>query len=120
MSASTAPQPVIAQLVETMRALAGPHPAFRPAPAKGLVGGRPRAPAAGNPARAGGRGSAASPPAAAAFAGRLTQQPGPASSARPSCHAEHAFLPTAADGSQRFGRYHCVPEAGEAALSPDE
>src|SRR5580765_8261601 len=33
--------PVIAQIVETMRTLAGPHPGFRPVHAKGLVcGGR--------------------------------------------------------------------------------
>jgi catalase len=25
-----------------------------------------------------------------------------------------------ADGSRRFGRYHFVPEAGEAVLSPEE
>ena len=33
---TTAPT-VIAQLVETMRALAGPHPGFRPVHAKGIV-----------------------------------------------------------------------------------
>jgi catalase len=37
MSPSEAPQAVIAQLVETMRALAGAHPGFRPAHAKGIV-----------------------------------------------------------------------------------
>jgi len=37
MSASAAPGAVIAQLVETMRALAGPHPGFRPVHAKGIV-----------------------------------------------------------------------------------
>src|SRR5437016_516488 len=37
MSASTAPTNVIAQLVETMRALAGSHPGFRPVHAKGIV-----------------------------------------------------------------------------------
>jgi catalase len=37
MTASTAPRTVVAQLVDTMRALAGPHPSFRPAHAKGLV-----------------------------------------------------------------------------------
>src|SRR5206468_12943940 len=47
MSASAAPQPVIAQLVETMRALAGPHPGFRPAHAKGLVCAGAFRPAAG-------------------------------------------------------------------------
>ena len=59
-------------------------------------------------------------PAAAAFIGRLTQKPIPASYAQASFHAEHAFRFTAADGSSRFGRYHFVPEAGEAYLSPDE
>ena len=37
MSGSTAPGTVVAQLVETMRALAGSHPGFRPAHAKGIV-----------------------------------------------------------------------------------
>jgi catalase len=37
MSQSAAPGTPIAQLVETMRALAGSHPGFRPAHAKGLV-----------------------------------------------------------------------------------
>src|SRR5262245_19319360 len=37
MSASPAQSPVVAQLVETMRALAGSHPGFRPAHAKGIV-----------------------------------------------------------------------------------
>jgi catalase len=61
----------------------------------------------------------ASHPATAAFIGRFMQKPVPASYAQTSYHAEHAFLFTAADGSQRFGRYHFIPEAGEAALSPD-
>jgi catalase len=34
---SATPPTVVAQLVETMRALAGPHPGFRPVHAKGLV-----------------------------------------------------------------------------------
>src|SRR5437879_9382708 len=38
MPASVAPNTVVAQLVETMRALAGSHPGFRPAHAKGIVG----------------------------------------------------------------------------------
>jgi catalase len=59
-------------------------------------------------------------PAAQAFIGRLMQKPGPASYARTSYHAEHAFLFTAADASRRFGRYHFVPEAGETSLSPDD
>jgi catalase len=33
-------------------------------------------------------------------------------------HAEHAFRFTASDGTSRFGRYHFIPEAGEAYLSP--
>src|SRR6202521_287955 len=37
MSGSAAPGTVIAQLVETMRALAGAHPGFRPVHAKGIV-----------------------------------------------------------------------------------
>ncbi len=37
MSGSTAPKTVVAQLVETMRALAGSHPGFRAAHAKGIV-----------------------------------------------------------------------------------
>ena len=37
MSETVAPRTVIAQLVETMRALAGSHPGFRPVHAKGLV-----------------------------------------------------------------------------------
>ena len=37
MSETVAPRIVIAQLVETMRALAGSHPGFRPVHAKGIV-----------------------------------------------------------------------------------
>jgi catalase len=37
MPASTTPDSVIRELVDTMRALAGPHPGFRPVHAKGLV-----------------------------------------------------------------------------------
>src|SRR6266704_1042820 len=37
MPASVAPNTVVAQLVETMRALAGSHPGFRPVHAKGIV-----------------------------------------------------------------------------------
>src|SRR5260370_33257881 len=37
MSGSAASPTVVAQLVETMRALAGPHLGFRPVHAKGLV-----------------------------------------------------------------------------------
>ena len=37
MSAATTPRPVIAEIVDTLRALAGPHPGFRPVHAKGIV-----------------------------------------------------------------------------------
>ncbi len=37
MAESAASRTVIAQLIETMRALAGPHPGFRPVHAKGIV-----------------------------------------------------------------------------------
>jgi catalase len=37
MAETVAPRPIIAQLVETMRALAGAHPGFRPVHAKGIV-----------------------------------------------------------------------------------
>jgi hypothetical protein len=37
MSEPTASLTVVAQLVETMRALAGSHPGFRPVHAKGIV-----------------------------------------------------------------------------------
>jgi catalase len=37
MSASVTPEPVIRQIVDAMRTLAGPHPGFRPVHAKGLV-----------------------------------------------------------------------------------
>lgn len=59
-------------------------------------------------------------PAAGAFIERVTKKPVPASYARASYHAEHAFLFTAADGTSRFGRYRWMPDAGEAYLSPDE
>ncbi len=46
MSPSATPEPVIRQIVDTMRALAGLHPGFRPVHAKGLVcSGMFRAPA---------------------------------------------------------------------------
>jgi catalase len=204
MSASAAPQTVVAQLVETMRTLAGPHPGFRPAHAKGIVcagtfrpspdarrmtraahlqgepvptvvrfsnsSGNPEVhdgqpgvralsvkfrlrdgktadilansiegfpartpeefleflraqlpdPATGKPAPDAVPKFLGSHPAAAAFIGRLMQKPVPASYAQASYHAEHAFLLTAADGSRRFGRYHFVPDAGEAFLSPED
>jgi catalase len=59
-------------------------------------------------------------PSAAAFIERLTQKPVPASYGQSSYHAEHAYEFTAADGSSRFGRYHWIPVAGEAWLSPDD
>jgi catalase len=204
MSPAATPKTVIAELVETMRALAGSHPGFRPAHAKGIVcagtfrasaearrvsraphlqgasvptvirfsnaSGNPdvhdgapnvralsvkfqlpdgtitdvlansiegfpartpeefleflRAqlpdPATGKPAPDAVPKFLANHPGAKAFVGRLMQKPVPASYAQTSYHAEHAFLFTAADGSRRFGRYHFVPEAGEASLSPDD
>jgi catalase len=201
---ATASQTVIAQIVDTLQALAGSHPGFRPVHAKGLVctGSFRAAPAArgitraahfsGNPVpvvvrfanasgnpevhdgAAGVRSMAvkfqldggksadilgnsvegfpvrtpedflaflraqlpdpstgrpdpdavprflAGHPSAPAFIARLTARPVPASYARSSYHAEHAFLFTAADGTSRYGRYHWQPEAGESYLSPDE
>jgi catalase len=204
MSAPAAPKTLVAQIVETMRELAGSHPGFRPAHAKGIVcsgafsashdarrvsraphlqggsvptvirfsnaSGNPdvhdgspsvrslsvkfqlpdravadilansiegfmartpeefleflRAqlpdPATGKPAADAVPKVLANHPGAKAFVGRLMQKPVPASYAQTSYHAEHAFLFTAADASRRFGRYHFVPEAGEASLSPDD
>ena len=57
-------------------------------------------------------------PGAAAFVGRLMQKPIPASYAQSSYHAEHAFVFVAADGTRRHGRYHWLPDAGEAFLTP--
>ncbi len=59
-------------------------------------------------------------PVAAAFVGRLMQKPIPASYAQASYHAEHAFRFIAADGTSRFGRYHFLPDAGEAYLTPED
>ena len=59
-------------------------------------------------------------PAARAFIERLMQKPVPASYGQASYHAEHAFRFNSADGTSRFGRYHWVPELGEAYLSPDD
>ena len=204
MSASAAPDTVIAQLVKAMRTLAGSHPGFRPVHAKGIVcsgtfRGAPQARdvsralhlqgqavptvirfanASGNPGVHDGVASTRSlaakfqlpdgknadilansvegfpvrtpedllaflraqlpdsvtgqpapdaiprfvetHPAARAFIERLTQKPVPASYGQASYHGEHAFRFTASDGTSRFGRYHWVPEAGEAYLSPDE
>jgi catalase len=204
MPGSAAPGTVVARLVETMRALAGSHPGFRAAHAKGIVCSGmfhastdarrvSRAPhlqgqavpavirfsnASGNPEVHDGLANVralavkfqlpdgksadilansiegfvartpeeflaflqaqlpdpvtgrpvpdavprflGSHPAAGAFVGRLMKNPVPASYAQTSYHAEHAFLFTAADGTSRFGRYHFVPEAGEASLSPDD
>jgi len=44
----------------------------------------------------------------------------PASYGQSSYHSEHAFRFNSADGTGRFGRYHWMPEAGEAYLSPDD
>jgi catalase len=195
---------VIAQIVETMRTLAGPHPGFRPVHAKGLVCAgsfRPSpdarrvsraahlqgaavpatirfANASGNPDVPDGapgvrsmavklqlpdgtqtdilgnsiEGFVASTPeqlleflraqlpdpatgtpdpqalpkylgthpGAAGFVQRVGQKPIPASYAQAAYHAEHAFRFTAANGTSVFGRYHFLPEAGEAYLSPGE
>jgi catalase len=195
---------VIAHLVETMRALAGPHPGFRPVHAKGIVcagtfrGGpealrASRAPhlqgqtvptvvrfsnSNGNPDVHDGVANVralalkfqlpdgkhadilansiegfpartpeefleflraqlpdrvtgkpdpdavprflGSHPAASAFLERLKQKSVPASYGQSSYHGEHAFRFSAADGTSRFGRYHWMPEAGEAYLSPDD
>jgi catalase len=203
MPASAAPEPVVRQIVEAMRTLAGPHPGFRPVHAKGLVcagtfrasadaPGVTRAPhfaghpvptivrfanANGDPdvhdgvpnvrsiavkfqlsggksadilansvegfvartpeelleflraqlpAPDGGRPDPqalprylAAHPAGRAFVERLMRKPVPASYARATYHAEHAFRFTSAAGTSRFGRYRFVPQAGEAFLSPD-
>jgi catalase len=44
----------------------------------------------------------------------------PASYATMAYHALHAFGFVTADGSVRHGRYHLVPDSGEAALTDDE
>jgi catalase len=59
----------------------------------------------------------ASHPAGRAFVERLMKKPVPASYAQMIYHAEHAFRFTAVDGTNRFGRYRFVPQAGEAFLS---
>ena len=204
MSESTAPRSVVAEIIETMRKLAGPHPGFRPVHAKGIVcsgtfRGAPQArdvsraahlqgppvstvirfanasgnpeihdglanvrslavkfqlpdgkhadilansvegfpvrtpeeflaflraqlpdPATGKPAPDAVPRFLGNHPAARAFIERLMQKPVPASYGQASYHAEHAFRFTAADGSSRFGRYHWMPELGEAYLSPDD
>jgi catalase len=204
MSGSAATGTVIAQIVETMGALAGSHPGFRPVHAKGIVcsgtfRGAPDAPhmsraphlqgqavptvirfanASGNPDVHDGLANTrslavkfqladgknadilansiegfpvrtpedflaflraqlpdsvtgqpapdavprflGSHPAARAFIERLMRKPVPASYGQTSYHAEHAFRFTAANGTSRFGRYHWMPETGEAFLSPDE
>src|SRR5262249_13754186 len=193
---------VVAQLVETMRTLAGPHPGFRPVHAKGLMcagifqpspdarrvskaahlqgdaatarcatasgtpdapdgarGVRPMAvklqlpdgkqtdvlatsiegfpastpeqfleflraqlpePATGKPDAQAVPKYLGRYPTAAGFIQRLMQKPIPASYAQSAYYAEHAFRFTAADGAAVFGRYHFVPEAGEAYLSPED
>jgi catalase len=59
-------------------------------------------------------------PPARAFIERLMQKPVSASYGQTNYHAEHAFRFPATDGTSRFGRYHWVPEAGEAYLPPDD
>jgi catalase len=204
MSEPAAPRTVIAEIVETMRALAGPHPGFRPVHAKGIVcsgtfRGAPQArdvsraphlqgqavtttirfanasgnpevpdglanvrslsvkfqladgknadilansiegfpvrtpedflaflraqlpdPATGQPAPEAVPRFLGTHPKARDFIERLMQKPVPASYGQASYHGEHAFRFTAGDGTSRFGRYHWVPEAGEAYLSADE
>jgi catalase len=140
MPASTTPPAIVAELVKTMRTLAGAHPGFRAAHAKGIV-------AAGTfrPSGAASRVTRASHlqngpvttivrfsnssgvpkflgshPGGAAFIGRLMQRPVPASHGQTSYHAEHAFLFVTADGTRRYGRYHWTPEAGEVFLTPED
>ncbi|HXJ79186.1 MAG TPA: catalase family peroxidase [Candidatus Methylomirabilis sp.] len=204
MSTPTTSESVIAELVTTMRALAGSHPGFRPAHAKGIVcsgtfrastearrisrashlQGAPLAavirfanasgdpnvhdgqpgvrslavkfqlsgganadilansiegfpartpeeflaflkaqlpdPATGKPSPDAVPRFLQNHPAARAFVERLMKKPVPASYARETYHAEHAFRFTAADGTSRFGRYRWIPEAGDMFLSPDE
>jgi len=204
MSEPTAPRTVVAEIVETMRTLAGSHPGYRPVHAKGIVcagtfRGAPQArdvsraahlqgqavptvirfansngnpdvhdglasvrslavkfqlpdgknadilansvegfpvrtpeeflaflraqlpdPVTGQPAPDAVPRFLGNHPAAGAFIERLMKKPVPASYGQASYHAEHAFRFTAADGTSLFGRYHWVPEAGEAYLSPDE
>src|SRR5262249_46384802 len=62
----------------------------------------------------------ASHPATAAFVRRLMEKPIPASYAQIGYRGGPAFRFGAAAGSSRFGRYHYVPDAGEALLSPEE
>ena len=204
MSEPTAPRTVVAEIVETMRTLAGSHPGYRPVHAKGIVcagtfRGAPQArdvsraahlqgqavatvirfansngnpdvhdglasvrslavkfqlpdgknadilansvegfpvrtpeeflaflraqlpdPVTGQPAPDAVPRFLGSHPAARAFIERLMQKPVPASYGQASYHAEHAFRFNSADGTSRLGRYHWVPEAGEAYLSPDD
>lgn len=201
---SATPATVIDQLVQTMRALAGPHPGFRPVHAKGIVcsgtfratpearavsrafhlqgpevpvvlrfsnssgdpemhDGLPNAralavkfqlpdgknadvlalsiegfpgrtpeeflmflraqlpdPKTGQPAPDAVPRFLEGHPATRGFIERLMQKPVPASYGQASYHAEHALRFTAAGGTSRFGRYHWIPEAGEAYLSPDD
>lgn len=128
MPGSAAPGTVVAQLVEAMRKLAGSHPGFRPAHAKGIVcSGTFRA----------------SPDARRVTkAPHLQSQPVETvirianANGNPDVHDGLANVRSlsvkfqlsdgksadilAADGTSRFGRYHFVPEAGEAFLSPDD
>jgi catalase len=204
MSEPTAPRTVVAEIVETMRTLAGSHPGYRPVHAKGIVcagtfRGAPQArdvsraahlqgqavptvirfanangnpdvhdglanvrslavkfqlpdgknadilansvegfpvrtpeeflaflraqlpdPVTGQPAPDAVPRFLGNHPAAGAFIERLMKKPVPASYGQASYHAEHAFRFNSADGTSRFGRYHWVPEAGEAYLSPDD
>src|SRR5262249_24340031 len=77
-----------------------------------------RAPPTGRPLADASPNFLSTPRGAAAFAGRLMQTPIPPSYGQPRYPAEPAFRFAAADGTSRFGRYHFIPEAGEAHLSP--
>lgn len=59
-------------------------------------------------------------PAAQAFVTRSITAPPPASYARETYSALHAFLFIAEDGTVRFGRYRWEPEAGEVHLTRED
>lgn len=52
--------------------------------------------------------------------GAAMSAPAPASYAKLTYHAIHAFRLVAADGSARYVRYHLVPEGGDASITDDE
>src|SRR6267378_1730327 len=150
MPTASTPEPVIRQIVEAMRALAGPHPGFRPVHAKGLVcSGTFRASADAPRVTRAPHFAGQSVPTIVRFANangnpdvhdgvpnvrsmavKFQLSDGRTADilansvegfiARTLYHAEHAFRFTAVDGTSRFGRYRFVPHAGEAFLSPDD